>query len=365
MKRALARAVAAFRLLALGYAAVLIAHDSSSYRRPGLGWAVLAAMAIWTVVVSMADERLGGSPPWSLATDVAVAVSAVLLTAAVDYRSVIDSGAPTLPAAWAAAPVMAVAVVGGPWWGGVAGAVISAADVIERQTVTQHTFNGIVLLMFTGFVGGYVVRLGQQAETALARSTRREAAAAERERLAREIHDSTLQVLALVSRRGAELGGDGAELGRLAAEQEVALRALVVTDTGEDADPAGQDLRQALSSFAGRSVSLSAPASAVEVPPSVAHALVGAVREALANVERHAGTAARTWILVEDSAGSVTVSIRDDGAGFEPRRLGEAAAQGRLGVAQSIVGRLAAVGGSATVTSRPGQGTEVVLDVPR
>ena len=47
-----------------------------------------------------------------------------------------------------------------------------------------------------------------------------EAATRERERLARGIHDSVLQVLALVRRRGEELGGEAAELGRLAGEQE-------------------------------------------------------------------------------------------------------------------------------------------------
>ena len=59
------------------------------------------------------------------------------------------------------------------------------------------------------------------------RATEIEAASRERERLARGIHDSVLQVLALVQRRGAEAGGEAAEIGRLAGEQEAALRALI------------------------------------------------------------------------------------------------------------------------------------------
>ena len=58
-------------------------------------------------------------------------------------------------------------------------------------------------------------------------ATEVEAASRERERLARDIHDSVLQVLALVQRRGAEAGGAAAELGRLAGQQEAALRALM------------------------------------------------------------------------------------------------------------------------------------------
>jgi signal transduction histidine kinase len=48
-----------------------------------------------------------------------------------------------------------------------------------------------------------------------------------------------------------------------------------------------------------------------------------------------------------------------------PGRLAEAAADGRLGVAQSIQGRLRDLGGTAVITSAPGEGTEVELRVPR
>jgi signal transduction histidine kinase len=365
MRRALLRAVAAFRILSLVYAAVLIAHDHGGYRRPGLGWIVLAGMALWTVLISAANERRDTDEVALLVLDLAIAAAAVLLTSAVAYRAAIDHGAPTLPAAWSAAAVMAVAIAGGPWWGGLAGAVVSAADVIERQAVTQHTFNGVVLLMFTGLVGGYIVRLGERAETTLARSTRREAAAAERERLAREIHDSTLQVLALVARRGSELGGEGAELGRLAAEQEVALRTLVSTEQVDGGSVDGVDLRRLIAPLAASSVTLALPGEPVELPPSVAQAIAGAVSEAVTNVARHGGPGAKTWILVEDDAGGVTVSIRDDGVGVDPARLDVARREGRLGVAQSIVGRIEAAGGTAELTSSAGRGTEVVIHVSR
>jgi signal transduction histidine kinase len=57
--------------------------------------------------------------------------------------------------------------------------------------------------------------------------------------------------------------------------------------------------------------------------------------------------------------------VRDDGRGFDPGRLAAAAVSGRLGVSQSIIGRLRDAGGTAVVTSRPGQGTEVDLRVPQ
>jgi signal transduction histidine kinase len=364
MRRALSRAVAAYRILALVYVAVLIGHDHHGYQRPTLAWLLFGVMAAWTAITVVGYEVLPRWPGWLLMADVAVAVSMVLATIAVQTQINIDGGAATLPAAWAAAPVFAAAVAVGPIWGGLAGAAVSVADVIERGTISHHTFNGVVLLMLSGTLGGYVVRLGERAETAIETATRTTAAAAERERLAREIHDSTLQVLALVARRGAEIGGPTAELAQLAAEQEVALRALVIGGDVVNKDGA-RDLRSALSAFASTTVTVSSPAAEVLLDGEAVHAVIAAVREALANVSRHAGAAAHAWVLVEDDGTTVTTTVRDDGAGFAADRLTAAATEGRLGVAQSIVGRIQAVGGTVEVHSAEGDGTEVEISVRR
>ena len=70
-------------------------------------------------------------------------------------------------------------------------------------------------------------------------------------------------------------------------------------------------------------------------------------------------------MLVEDLGDSVLVSVRDDGVGIAAGRLEEATRQGRLGISQSIVGRLTSLGGSAELHSDPGEGTEWELCVPR
>lgn len=110
---------------------------------------------------------------------------------------------------------------------------------------------------------------------------------------------------------------------------------------------------------------MSCPATPVLLPAVTATALVGAVTAALDNVARHAGPGARAWVLVEDEGWQVRVSVRDDGAGFADGRLAAAAAEGRLGVSHSIVGRLREAGGTACVTSSPRAGTEVELRVGR
>ncbi|MEV6299161.1 ATP-binding protein [Actinoplanes sp. NPDC051861] len=61
----------------------------------------------------------------------------------------------------------------------------------------------------------------------------------------------------------------------------------------------------------------------------------------------------------------VRVTVRDNGTGFDPGRLDEAAREGRLGVAQSMRGRISDLGGDTTVHSRPGDGTEIEFWLPR
>ncbi|GAA2849331.1 hypothetical protein Acy02nite_00770 [Actinoplanes cyaneus] len=229
---------------------------------------------------------------------------------------------------------------------------------------------GYLLLAAGAAVGGLGVAhhiTERWAERQRAELIRLEAAAAERDRLARPIHDGVLQVLALVQREGAGLGGSGARLAELAAEQEVALRTLL-SGGGSLAGPApGDDLRAALLALATPAVEVAAPATPVVFP--AAGEVVAAVRAALENVVRHAGPGARAWVLLEDESqdegGGVRVTVRDDGAGFVMSRLDEAARAGRLGVAQSMRGRIRDLGGTTTIHSSPGQGTEVEFWIPR
>jgi signal transduction histidine kinase len=239
--------------------------------------------------------------------------------------------------------------------------------VIVRNGFSQATVNGPVLMILAGIGVGHIARLAIDAESRLQQAIEMEAATRERERLARGIHDSVLQVLALVQHRGAELGGEAAELGRLAGAQESVLRNLVAAGSpvASTSAQAFIDVRPLLDAHASATVTIAAPATPVLLPASVAGEVAAAVGAALDNVERHAGPDARAWILLEELDQQVTVSIRDNGAGIPDGRLAEAVRDGRLGVAQSIRGRIRELGGSVSVTSAAGTGTEVELTVPR
>lgn len=360
------RVVSLYRVVTLAYVAVLVIRDHHLYAHPAAGLAVLAVMAGWTAITVAAYRRPAGRVPWMLAADLSVAVALIVSTRWIDGAARINEGALTIPSYWAAAPVLACAVAGGPWAGLASGLVISAADFAEHPVLsTGETFNGTVLVLIAGGIGGYVVRLGLRAEADIERAARRDAAATERERIARGIHDSVLQVLALVSSRGHALGGEAAELGRLAGEQEAVLRALLATDGQPSPQQGLLDVRGLVEPLSAGRITVSCPATPVLLAATAATALSGAVTAALDNVARHAGPDARAWVLVEDEGWQVRVSVRDDGTGFGDGRLAAAAAEGRLGISHSIVGRLREVGGTACVMSSPGLGTEVELRVAR
>jgi signal transduction histidine kinase len=362
------RAVAVFRFASIGYAAALLVLLCADYSRPGWAWVVLAAMTGWTVITTLAYARPERRTRSLLSTDLIVTAVALLSTAAVQYPHSTYSGA--MPVTWIAGPVLAWAVAAGPRAGTAAALLMGLCDIGLRNYHAANFFrstllNGPVLLLLSGALLGYFSQLATRAEGAMQRAAEMEAASRERERLARGIHDSVLQVLALVQRRGAEAGGEAAELGLLAGQQEAALRTLITGDSGPLL-PAGEiDLRVLLAREMSAAVSVVTPAEPVRLRDNAAQETAAAVRAALDNVRRHCGDRTKAWILVEDEGGLVSVTIRDEGPGIAPGRLEQAAAEGRLGVSQAISGRIRDLGGSTSISSAPGEGTEIRLSVPR
>ncbi|MDT0346556.1 MacS family sensor histidine kinase [Streptomyces litchfieldiae] len=361
------RALTGYRVLTLGYAIGLFLlgyDDYDDYGRPLVGIAYLTALTAWTLATFTRVSSAERCSPRFLAGDLVMAVTGILLSPVADPGNHVG---PTLSSIWSAGAVLGVALKGGWRWGAAAAVVVGVANLVEDGDFSGVMLHNVVLICVAAITIGYVVEVARASERALARALRVEAATRERERLARDIHDSVLQVLAMVQRRGTAVGGEAAELGRLAGEQERALRALVGAESGEPAAEDETDLGTLLAGVAsaGGRGTYSGPGGPVPLPAHAAREVTAAVAAALDNVRLHAGESAHAWILLEDEPDGILVTVRDDGPGIPDGRLAAAEAEGRLGAALSIRGRLRDLGGSATWLSTPGQGTEVELRLPR
>lgn len=360
------RAHNAWRGVTLAYALVWFAVQHDEYARPAAGSAVIAAVVAWTgFTIWRYRSPAGRTHRLVLADQV---VSNLLFLSSWFVLTPEQLAAPQVPSVvtiWHASAVTVAAVRWGMLGGGLSAAAAAGSNFLLHDVVNPAMWLDTVLLLGAGLLLGLASDTARRATERLARALRAEAATAERERLARSIHDNVLQVLSRVRHRGYELGGEAADIAKLAGEQEIALRALVNSGPAENAETGEVDLAARLRILRSSWVEVSVPGTAVELPADVANGLDAVVREMLGNVERHAGPDAGAWVLLEDVGGQVVLSVRDDGPGIPEGRLAEAETEGRMGVTRSIRGRVEGLGGSITLDTGPGEGTEWEVRVPR
>ncbi|UFN45590.1 MacS family sensor histidine kinase [Nocardioides okcheonensis] len=341
----------------------LNAYRRDNFDHPTVGLLVVVLLAAWTGAAIWLYRDRPRRTPALLVADLAVVLAALAVTPWVkspDFNA-------TVPGFYVMGALFAWAIHW-HWRGGlVASALIAAFDLLPRSDVDQGNYGNTFLILIGGPIVGFMCESLQRMARERDAAERAAAAAEERTRLARAVHDGVLQVLAMTQRRGAAAGGEWAELARLAGEQERGLRSLIrQQDTVPDAPGGRVDLAGALEAMATAHpvrVDVATPGTAVLVDARVAGETVAAVRACLDNVLAHAGPDASAWVLAQAGPDEVTVSVRDDGPGIAPGRLERAAADGRLGVASSIRGRVEEIGGSARVDSGS-WGTEWELTVP-
>ncbi|MCV7226730.1 MacS family sensor histidine kinase [Mycolicibacterium komossense] len=365
------RAAQVFRLLSYLYSMGFQIVSNDELTRPALGWLQFGVLSVWTLVCAAAYlQGFGRRATWVVA-ELVVVVALMLSTALIASPQWIADNQSLPTTLWATNVTISAAILRGPVAGMLAGAAVVAASAALKGYVTIDLARNatIVIELAVGLAIGLAAQTARRAHAELQRAALLTASVAERERLARQVHDGVIQVLALVSKRGREIGGPTTELAELAREQESALRRLV-SDSGDggdgrDAHPALVDIRSGLSRQAGERVVVSVPGTPVLLDFAVAAELEAAAVNALDNARTHAGPGATAYVLVEDLGEVVTVSIRDNGVGIAPGRLEQAQAEGRVGISKSIVGRLQALSGTATLSTDPDGGTEWELTVPR
>jgi signal transduction histidine kinase len=365
------RGLLVYRVLALVSSSAVVLWSLDEYRSAAGAVAVLAVMAGWTAVSGYGylGPAATGRRSRVAVVDLVVTLAVLASTPIVQTPAQLAADAPVMGSIWVPGAVLAGALCFGVL-GGLVGAVIVAAALVAVQARPQTELGDIELIVLVGLTVGFAATVLRRQAERLARAAAAEATATERERLACAVHDGVLQVLGLVHRRGDQLGGAAGELGRLAGEQEFALRALLTTGPAATDAAGRRDLAAALRTLATAVTSVATPAHPVELPGPAVDELVAVVRAALSNVAVHVGPQAPAWVLLEevplpDGGPAVEISVRDDGAGIPAGRLAAAAADGRIGVARSMRGRVADLGGTITCDTGPDRGTEWIIRLPR
>ncbi|MGY0491186.1 sensor histidine kinase [Streptomyces sp. WG-D5] len=320
-------------------------------------------------------------PPTAYLVVLAAGVGAVAYTMGSGAALFIVS----LPHFWiyAAGPGAALALSG-------AAAALTVGGSIAGRDPGAQLLSGELLFILGGYAAGCAVgllvhRISAQgeartrqlsdeladAQAALVEAHRQQGATEERERMAREIHDTLAQgfasivVLAEAARAGlatepARSAQQLTSIEQTARENLAEARALVGATAPPGSAAQGSvagTLRRTLDRFAeDTGITVDAELAEVDCDQQTRIALLRCTQESLANVRKHAA-ASTVVVVLEQHAYGIDLEVADDGRGFDV-----AAARG-FGL-DGMRKRLAELGGELTVTGSPGDGTRVLAQLP-
>ncbi|WP_242902127.1 sensor histidine kinase [Actinomadura terrae] len=378
-------------------------HDDRRQARNLVRWYA----ALWVVgglcpqVIAAIDDH-GGVRVWGIVLPVALgacyAVTAplprvlpppvflCLLAAGIGAESYVRAGAASLyiaslPHFWILAgnPRRAAALSGAAGVLTLVGEAARGGDVPSGNML--FTVSGFVAGLLLGLAAYRYVRQTEErarrlaadlavAQRELAEANRRQGAAEERERLAREIHDTLAQGFAsIIVLAEAARAGLGAEPGRseqqlrsierTARDNFAEARALVdsARRDGPAQGPVAATLRRVLDRFTeDTGIPVGAELPDVECDQPARIALLRCTQESLANIRKHAD-ASSVGVVLERYPHGVELEITDDGRGFV---VGASSGFGLEGMRR----RLAELGGELTVTSSVGDGTRILAMIP-
>lgn len=314
-------------------------------------WRASVGLLLLAVAGTMLVHRYEwGHLSWWLAPLLVFAVALVLVWSPLENAVQLDARRPDVSEllgrdAWFRMGAGLLLAVGAIWW-------LVTADSDVNPVVRAVAVPVAVVLAFALLLAPWWLRLLRQVGVERERRVRE----FERAEIAAHLHDSVLQTLTLIRAKA----DDPDAVARLARAQERDLRAYLYQDRRSSTESVAAALAAAVAEVED--------AHAVEVEvvtvgdapttPELA-AMVQAVREAVTNAAKHGH--APYAVYAEVTARALEVFVRDGGPGFDPGAVPE----GRLGIRESIVGRVTRHGGTVEIASRPGGRTEVALTMPR
>ncbi|MFC8587960.1 MULTISPECIES: PspC domain-containing protein [unclassified Streptomyces] len=229
----------------------------------------------------------------------------------------------------------------------------SVAQLGTALTAAVAVLTGIALL-----AGPWLVRMSQD----LTEERTMRIRAQERAEVAAHVHDSVLHTLTLIQRNADDPG----EVRRLARAQERELRNWLYKPEGTGRDEEPETLAEAVKRAAAEVEDKhGVPLEVVVVGDCPLDeglvAQIQAAREAMVNAAKYGGGGGAVQVFAEVDGRTVFVSVRDRGPGFDLDDVPE----DRMGVRESIIGRMQRNGGTARLRSPQGGGTEVELEMER
>ncbi|WP_223188647.1 ATP-binding protein [Streptomyces sp. TRM68416] len=241
---------------------------------------------------------------------------------------------------------------------GVSGIFVLQGSAAHLGSVLQAAL--AVLVGITLLAGPYLVRMTQDlSEERLMRIR-----AQERAEVAAHVHDSVLHTLTLIQRNAENAG----EVRRLARAQERDLRTWLYKPEGTGKDEA--DEPTTLADAVRRNAAEIEDKHGVPIEVVVVGdcpldeklgAQMQAAREAMVNAAKYGGEGGAVQVYAEVEGTTVFVSVRDRGPGFDLDSI----PADRMGVRESIIGRMERNGGTARLRAVPDGGTEVELEMER
>jgi signal transduction histidine kinase len=375
------RVIANIRILFAAVSLFIAFVTAADPNRISLTYAVLAGYMLYSVGLLLAIRR-----------GISLSRGRVLLIHSVD---VVTAAVFTALAAWATSPLLIsfgfVLLAAGyrwglwetVWTGGVSAVLFSGKAILLTSspagTVGSDTTESFLirvgfLVLFTVMIGylGEQQRIGR-AELAAS------AAAAERARLARELHDGVIQSLIAVKMRvevlRRSLSPDSPAIDELQdneamlAREVVNLRMLMFELTPSNETPVElssqlQDLVERFQHASGVEAKFVATGQVSQASPQVCHEIIRMVQESLVNIHKHSG-ATKVLVRLSEKPDRWELSVEDDGRGFDFEGRVTDAELGRTSKGPRIIRERAhLLGGSVTIESTPGSGAKVTVSLP-
>ena len=230
-----------------------------------------------------------------------------------------------------------------------------------QETLHLFVFSSVLMAMVLAlrWEAGKADAANQQANSSAVESARVDAADIERSRLDALVHDSVLTTLLVAA------NAENEQQRSLAAKSAVDAIARLKSARSEEAKSTQLTLASFFHALELR-ISESSPEfqvslarlSDLPIPSAVAEALTEATLQAVDNSIKHASSATERAVRLKGQKSGLKIVVSDNGKGFRPSQV----PRDRIGIASSIVARVANVGGRVFINSSPGAGTNVVIE---